>query len=70
MPTTNLLLTPLAICPTLPAGATAAIDQINGYVLGVVIAMFATAVIVGIGAIVVGRLFGMPPTTSRLPRIR
>lgn len=59
-----LTLIPLQICPQLPAGAQAAIDTINGYVLGVVIALFVTVVIVGIGMIVAGRLFAMPHVTK------
>lgn len=57
-------LLPLEICPTLPPGAEAAINQINGYVLGTVIALFVTVVIVGVGAIVSGRVLGMPHVTK------
>ena len=61
-PTTLLL--PLAVCPQLPPGAQAAFDTINGYVLGGVIALFITVVIIGIGAIVLGRVIHNPHLTK------
>lgn len=50
----------LEICPTLPEAATTAVNEISGYVLGGVAALFLVAIVIGIGAILAGRIFGMP----------
>ena len=47
------------VCPTPPPGAQAPVDQIQGYVMWGVIILFGFGVLLGIGAIVAGRLFGM-----------
>ncbi len=54
------LILPLAICPTPPPGLQIYVDQITGYVLFGVIALFVVAVVVSIGAIVAGKVFAMP----------
>ena len=51
---------PLQVCPVAPPGAQAYVDQLTGYVLWGVLALFAVGVIIGIGAIVAGRVFQMP----------
>lgn len=48
------------VCPVAPPGAQAYADQLMGYVLWGVIALFVLGVVVSIGAIVAGRVFGMP----------
>lgn len=48
------------ICPKAPPGAVAPTNEITGYVLWGVITLFAISVIVAIGAIIAGRVFGMP----------
>jgi len=62
--TLSTLILPLEVCPSLPAGAQAAFDTINGYVLGGVIALFVTVVIIGVGAIVLGRVIHNPHLTK------
>ena len=51
---------PLQICPKAPPGAQQYADQITGYVLWGVIILFLVGVVIGIGAIVAGRIFNMP----------
>jgi len=48
------------ICPKAPGNAQQYADQITGYVLWGVLALFAVGVIVGVGAVVAGRVFSMP----------
>lgn len=48
------------VCPVAPPGAQAYADQLMGYVLWGVIILFLLGVVVSIGAIVAGRIFGMP----------
>ena len=60
MPTDFTLLLPLQVCPVAPGDAQKYIDQITGYVLWGVGVLFVLAIIIGIGAIVAGRLFSMP----------
>jgi len=56
----SLLLLPLQVCPVAPGNAAKYVDQITGNVLWGVGVLFVLAIIVGIGAIVAGRLFSMP----------
>ncbi|MFC3689260.1 hypothetical protein [Aquipuribacter hungaricus] len=49
-----------AVCPVAPGNAQQYIDEIMGYVLWGVLIMFSVGVIIGIGAIVAGRIFSMP----------
>ena len=56
----RVLLIPLEICPKAPPGAQQYADQITGYVLWGVGVLFLLAIVVGVGAIVAGRLFSMP----------
>lgn len=51
---------PLLVCPVAPPGAQAYADQLTGYVLWGVLALFVVGVVVSIGAIVAGRIFAMP----------
>lgn len=53
-------LVPLQVCPVAPGNAAQYVDQITGYVLWGVGVLFLLAVVVGIGAVVAGRLFSMP----------
>ena len=53
-------LIPLAVCPVAPPGAQQYADQLTGYVLWGVLALFVVGVVVSIGAIVAGRIFAMP----------
>lgn len=48
------------VCPKAPPGAEQPTNQITGYVLWGVIILFGIAVIVGLGAVLAGRIFGMP----------
>ncbi len=50
----------LEVCPQPPGNAAQYVDQITGNVLWAVGVLFLLAVVVGIGAVVAGRLFGMP----------
>ena len=59
MPADSFLL-PLQVCPVAPGDAQKYIDQITGYVLWGVGVLFLLAIVVGVGAIVAGRLFSMP----------
>lgn len=56
----HLVALPQKVCPVAPPGAQAYADQLMGYVLWGVIALFVLGVVVSIGAIVAGRVFGMP----------
>jgi hypothetical protein len=49
-----------AICPKAPPGAQGYVDDLTGYIQWGVLAIFAAAVLVAIGAIAAGRMFGMP----------
>lgn len=60
MPTDFTLLLPLQVCPVATGDAQKYIDQITGYVLWGVGVLFLLAIVVGVGAIVAGRLFSMP----------
>ena len=55
-----LLLLPLQVCPVAPGNAAKYVDQITGYVLWGVGILFVLSIVVGLGAIVAGRLFSMP----------
>jgi hypothetical protein len=48
------------VCPKAPPGAAEPTGQIQGYVLWGVLVLFSIAVFVGIGAVIAGRVFGMP----------
>lgn len=48
-----------AVCPVAPPGAQAPVDELTGYVLWGVIALFAVSVVVLIGCIVGGIVFRM-----------
>lgn len=50
----------MAICPQAPQGAQKFADQITGYVLWGVLALFVVGVVTGVGAVVAGRVFAMP----------
>ena len=54
------LMVPLEICPVAPPGAQKYADQISGYVLWGVIALFSVGAIILVGAIVAGLVFHMP----------
>lgn len=61
LPTTVLLADAVArVCPKAPGNAQVYADQITGYVLWGVLALFVVGVIVGVGAVVAGRVFSMP----------
>ena len=60
MPADFTLLLPLQVCPVAPGDAQKYIDQITGYVLWGVGVLFLLAIVVGVGAIVAGRMFSMP----------
>ena len=57
---TNQLSTVMAICPKAPPGAQVPTDTITGYVLWGVLILFVVGIVIGIGAIVAGRVFAMP----------
>jgi len=48
------------VCPQAPVGAQAFVDQLTGYVLWGVLALFVIGGITGVGSIVAGRVFSMP----------
>lgn len=48
------------VCPKAPPGAQVHVDDIMGYVLWGVLILFLLGIVVSIGAIVGGRVFGMP----------
>lgn len=48
------------ICPVAPPGAQAPVNQMEGYVLWGVLTLFAISVFVALGAVIAGRVFGMP----------
>ena len=48
------------VCPTAPPGAQVPVDQIMGYVLWAVVALFVVGIVVAIAAVVAGRVFAMP----------
>lgn len=58
------LLVPLQVCPRAPGNAAQYVDQITGNVLWGVGVLFVLAIVVGIGAIVAGRLFNMPHSSK------
>ena len=60
MPSDLLAMLPLKVCPVAPGDAAKYVDQITGNVLWGVGVLFLLAIVVGIGAIVAGRLFSMP----------
>ena len=51
---------PLQICPVAPPGAQQYADQLTGYGLWGVLALFVVGVVIALGAVVAGRIFGMP----------
>ena len=55
-----MILVPMEICPVAPPGAQVYADQLTGYVLWGVLALFLIGVVVALGAVVAGRIFGMP----------
>lgn len=48
------------VCPVAPPGAQAYANTITGYVMWGVLILFVVGAIVGVGAIVAGRVFSMP----------
>ena len=48
------------ICPKAPGQAQVFVDQLTGFVLWGVLALFAVGIVVGLGAVVAGRVFSMP----------
>jgi len=57
---TSAFVTVFSICPVAPPGAEAPTGQIAGYVLWGVLILFLLGVVIGIGAILAGRIFSMP----------
>ncbi len=51
---------PVQVCPTAPPGAQVHVDTIMGYVLWGVVILFTLGVVIGVGGVVAGRVFGMP----------
>lgn len=58
--TSDLVTHLVAVCPKAPPGAQKYVDEVTGYVQWGVLAIFAVGVIVAIGAVAAGRMFGMP----------
>lgn len=54
------LVTAGAVCPVAPGNAQQYVDEITGYILWGVLALFTIGMLIGIGAILAGRIFGMP----------
>jgi hypothetical protein len=57
---TNLTALASKVCPKAPAGAQTFVDQLTGFVLWGVLALFVIGGITGVGSIVAGRVFSMP----------
>ena len=55
-----MLVVPMEICPIAPPGAQQYADQLTGYVLWGVLALFIVGIVVSIGGIVMGRALSMP----------
>lgn len=55
-----MTLIPMQICPVAPPGAQQYADQLTGYVLWGVLALFIVGVVVSIGGIAMGRILSMP----------
>jgi hypothetical protein len=53
------LLVPLDVCPSAPDGAKPLITSVMGWVFWAVIILFWAGIVMGIGSIVAGRLFGL-----------
>lgn len=49
-----------AVCPVAPGNAQQYVDEITGYILWGVLVLFTMGLLIGIGAILAGRIFGMP----------
>ena len=60
MITTSSFTTLATVCPKAPPGAQTYVNDITGYIQWGVLALFAAAVLVSIGAVAAGRMFGMP----------
>ncbi|MGJ7442909.1 hypothetical protein [Aquipuribacter sp. MA13-6] len=58
--TDTWLVTAGAVCPVAPGNAQQYVDEITGYILWGVLALFTIGMLIGIGAILAGRIFGMP----------
>ena len=55
-----MTLIPMNTCPVAPPGAQVYADQLTGYVMWAVLALFVVGVVVSIGGIVGGRILSMP----------
>ena len=55
-----MTLIPMQSCPVAPPGAQQYADQLTGYVLWGVLALFIVGVVVSIGGIAMGRILSMP----------
>lgn len=53
-----------AVCPTAPGNAELYTNQIVGYILWAVQALFLIGLIIGIASIIVGRIFSMPQASQ------
>jgi len=58
--TTSTFVVAQKICPKAPPGAIEPTNEITGYIVWGVIILFSLALIIGLGAIVAGRIFSMP----------
>lgn len=52
------------VCPKAPPGAQTHVDAIMGYVLWGVGILFVLGIVIAIGAVVAGRMFGMPHAST------
>jgi len=57
---TSAIVTVVSICPVAPPGAEVPTDQITGYVLWGVLILFVLGIVIGLGAVLAGRIFSMP----------
>ena len=57
--TTTTLVLAAKVCPKAPPGAVDPVNEITGYVMWGVIILFGFGVLIGVGAIVGGRIFSM-----------
>jgi hypothetical protein len=59
-PTARATVWAAKVCPQAPPGAVGPTEEIISYVLWGVIILFGLALIIGIGAIIAGRIFSLP----------
>ena len=57
---TSATVAAVEVCPEAPPGAVEPTNEITGYVLWGVMVLFGLAIIIGVGAVIAGRMFALP----------